>query len=1701
MTTLGNDTFTRANQSGWGTADDGQTWSVSTGAATLAISSNEGTVTACTTLTFIKLGSTTSADSEALVRIAVPTTNYTAAGILLRSTASNTAYRCRINSNSAAQGIGIIKTVAGTSTNLITASFTPTLNSFYWMRFKIVGSDLYGKIWADGSTEPTAWTVQTTDTSITGAGGIGIVNNTSNSADTAKYDHFYVVDYTPGSFSTLTSLDSSQSGGGTNTGTDTLTSLDASGSVTASSSGPVNSGTDQLFSFDAVSGTDLGTNTGTDTTQISDAAQEAGTNTGTDTLSSLDATGSASRTNISTDVLSITGVSGTNLGNNTGTSIVTTLDATGNAQSTAILPPASVTVKVAGVSVQIKEGSFSTDDTAAERSTCSFTVIDSTGTNHYYKGQQVQITHSILGATFTGVISTVKERNLYPNAEIHSSLQCVDAQWYADKRFVTGMDYTNQYAGDIVTDLLSLLTAEGITANYAARRDTTQSDFAQGTLSNVVATTNAGDGDLELAVAGATEQYFDGALTPSSQHAIKLKGTAIQGFNNNFVYRKIWQGSVTIASGDTLNYDVWIQSDSPAIQAGVDFSTADGISFRDATDHGLDAQGISPHPGADLSGYANNQWYSRSFTVGASMVGKTLDHFMVAFEGDSAGTYTAYFRNIQYKNGSTVKIHVLDSTQTTLQTNTQVSINGYTSVSLTNVTAYSNLLQQVATHSIDPVKLVKSSLISWNTGVVGASALPSDASVLVETSVDNGVTWQTATNNQSISNLLAGMNVASRSIKYRRSLLLGKDPTIAPTLTNSSVTIQPAYVSSKTDVVTTYDTQADFNTGSTSSTKTLSSGGVTLNGFTRNWDDANLSSQTLFGVSGSTQSIFTGQIALTNPGGGDTRSRLDFAGNWQNFIAEVDLQVMSKSGVNFSSGLVYRTSAWGNSNDSYAYCFSVSTTQVLLGKGTNSSGSGLFVQLGTAAINLSANTWHRLKVIVNGNSHQAYVDETLYLTVTDSTYTGTGNIGLRFWSTDSVTQTAYFDNFGVCSSLTGTWTSPSINIAGPGTYGNSVVLWDDSQVPDTATLLIESSIDGGSTYQTATNTGAIPNLTAGQSLSGKTVKYRATLTASNATEQPILPALSSWVMGQYTSSGTRVSPVLSLSNVGEAGSTLVSWNATTPTGTTLGVDISPDGTTWTDVSSSNGGSLPFITSRPAAIDDTFDTDTSSGYTATLRTGGAAATWTWDTANTRLVSSGGQEALLLFTSDTSFQDGEVLIDTDQADQAGIVLRYQDTNNYYDLAIYDSASTLNQSIVQLYRVSGGTRTLLTSSPITFPRGIFKRFKATASSNVISISLDGSTLFSYHDAAPISTAGKVGVRAGYASVAGTSHYSQLRIQNYGEDCTGQVAYSRLRLSSTDPTQTPQVLGLTVSAHNPDIGNGSLIPQTDYQYKKTVAEAIDDLAKQSDYWWTIDANKHLVFQERQGVPSAWILTDVSGDLLLSGLQVENSADLYRNRQYVIGGYDTGTFIEQRDGDGTTTSWAMGYPLAASPAITVNGQPMMVGVKGVDTGKDFYYELDSATITQDQSATPLASNQTLSVTYTGKFSVTVMVEDTIEQAAWAAKEGGSGIVEHVIDVSGQALAKAACQQIAQANLDRYKVVGRTLTFATRKHGLGVGQLLSVFVPEHGIVDGLFLINRVQTTLRTATIDGVEQLDSVYTIEASEGPYLGTWVKLFKKEA
>ena len=202
------DTFTRSTASGWGTADTGQTWATSGGAAgDYGTNGSLGFVTHLATgvRKFATIGSF--ADVELLTQIKVSATPSGAnviGGLVARYVDDNNSYHCwLVFTTTDGLVLTIAKRVAGAFTTLdtVTLGGTYSLTTFQWLRFSVIGDTLRAKTWQDGNREPGSYRLVATDTAFTAAGPAGVhsVLLTGNTSfPTFSWDNFTTV--TPQTF-------------------------------------------------------------------------------------------------------------------------------------------------------------------------------------------------------------------------------------------------------------------------------------------------------------------------------------------------------------------------------------------------------------------------------------------------------------------------------------------------------------------------------------------------------------------------------------------------------------------------------------------------------------------------------------------------------------------------------------------------------------------------------------------------------------------------------------------------------------------------------------------------------------------------------------------------------------------------------------------------------------------------------------------------------------------------------------------------------------------------------------------------------------------------------------------------------------------------------------------------------------------------------------------------------------------------------------------------------------------------------------------------------------------------------------------------------------------------------------------------------------------------------------------------------------
>jgi len=207
--------------------------------------------------------------------------------------------------------------------------------------------------------------------------------------------------------------------------------------------------------------------------------------------------------------------------------------------------------------------------------------------------------------------------------------------------------------------------------------------------------------------------------------------------------------------------------------------------------------------------------------------------------------------------------------------------------------------------------------------------------------------------------------------------------------------------------------------------------------------------------------------------------------------------------------------------------------------------------------------------------------------------------------------------------------------------------------------------------------------------------------------------------------------------------------------------------------------------------------------------------------------------------------------------------------------------------------------------------------------------------------------------------------------------------------------------------IQDGPSVAEAVFNYVP-LTRALDALAVQAGFAWWIGPDKRLHFVDRATYSAPWPLEP---GRKFGNLRINAGRQGYRNRQYVRAGKDlTDPQTESFKGDGARRTFTTGYPIAQVPTVKVNAITKTVGIKGIDTGKDWYWNKGDPVITQDEGATPLTASDTLEVTYRGWYDVVVLVTDEAEITLRQALEGGTGWYEVTDDEPYLSSATAAIQ-------------------------------------------------------------------------------------------
>lgn len=192
------------------------------------------------------------------------------------------------------------------------------------------------------------------------------------------------------------------------------------------------------------------------------------------------------------------------------------------------------------------------------------------------------------------------------------------------------------------------------------------------------------------------------------------------------------------------------------------------------------------------------------------------------------------------------------------------------------------------------------------------------------------------------------------------------------------------------------------------------------------------------------------------------------------------------------------------------------------------------------------------------------------------------------------------------------------------------------------------------------------------------------------------------------------------------------------------------------------------------------------------------------------------------------------------------------------------------------------------------------------------------------------------------------------------------------------------------------------------------------------------------------------------------------RNRVKVRGGSALSEpFTHSFVADGTRRQWSLPHK-PHDITLTVDGVAKTVGIEHVhdEAAFDYLMNFEQAYIMASaQTVTPVAGTA-LAVVYTYDIPVIAQADDEDSQALLAAALGTTGVFEHTVTDDTINTLEAAMERAA-AELREWANPRTTVTFSTEVTGWAPGQIVSVNLPDRGVV-GDFLVQEADVEASTA---------------------------------
>lgn len=296
--------------------------------------------------------------------------------------------------------------------------------------------------------------------------------------------------------------------------------------------------------------------------------------------------------------------------------------------------------------------------------------------------------------------------------------------------------------------------------------------------------------------------------------------------------------------------------------------------------------------------------------------------------------------------------------------------------------------------------------------------------------------------------------------------------------------------------------------------------------------------------------------------------------------------------------------------------------------------------------------------------------------------------------------------------------------------------------------------------------------------------------------------------------------------------------------------------------------------------------------------------------------------------------------------------------------------------------------------------------------------------------------------------------------------------------------------------VKDGPTLSEAAFNYV-SCEQALDAIAEHAGaYWWKIDKDKVIHFKPRSE-QSAPFNIESRADILEKPKTRFGNPN-YRNRQYIQGRSTTDQQTAIREGDGNKNAFTVSFPIAQVPTVYVDTGAgyveKTVGIKGLDTGKDWYWSKNDPVIAQDESGTILNSGEYIKIEYVGIWTAITIAEELEEIGRQKSLEGNtSGIVEKM-EKKGGFLGSDAAEEIANSKLEKYAQKSVKFQYKTTEYGLEAGMLQMIRLSDYNIDDEMLITN--VATKRNIT--GNDDF-TYYEIEAVKGAQYSSWGDYFKE--